>query len=444
MKKRICAAFVLLTFLLTGCANIIDNTTLIRPPRATGDKAGIQDKIELQAGGKYTFKYPQSGEYRSAITMKDIDSDGNDEAIAIFKPTAEQSGINIMILKENGNEWDILGSFVNNNAEVNRIQFADINGDGNTEILVGMNNYAKASNQLIIYYLKDGSAEQLVMNQTYSEIYVNDFTGNGLDEVLLLSLPDSESKGVAQLIAADENGKDYVVVNTPMNPEVLQYAKITYGLITAASDDKEAVNGLFVDGVKANGCLATEIVYWNKADSTLRSSYNPEDSTASAERNTQTVSKDINSDGIFEIPLVKPMPKELLEPSDNICNEIEWMAYDAYSGKFIKVLDTVVNYSDGYYFVVPASWQGNVTARYDAGEKKVSFYEWKRNRIGEPLLVLQTFSDKEWEQLGDTAGYLRISSAKNTVYAVKSVESKSPLLLEDGEVQQNFEIINNN
>ena len=61
----------------------LDTQNLMSPPKATGDKADIQRVIE-ESAGSYTFKYPQKGDYRSAVIMHDINGDGTDEAVAFL------------------------------------------------------------------------------------------------------------------------------------------------------------------------------------------------------------------------------------------------------------------------------------------------------------------------------------------------------------------------
>lgn len=445
MKIKLLAAILLLAVIFSGCSDAAaGNTDIMRPPRATGDKAGIQELIELQAGGKYVYKYPQAGEYRSAITMKDIDGDGLQEAIAIFKPNTERGEINVMFLKENDGVWTSLGCYSNNNSEVKQIMFADLNGNGNLEILIGFSNYSTTANQLILYFLKDNSMESLAISKPYNEMLIDDFTGSGMDEIMLLSLSGQDSKGIAQLVKCDSNKKDYIVINTYMDPDIASYSKITYGVITEKTEDRDEVYGVVVDGIRTNGNLSTEIIYWDSNDSRLRSTYNISDSSYSTERTTQTVSKDINEDGVLEIPFVRQMKKEKNEPDDIICNEIEWMTYVAESGTFVKMLDTVVNYSDGYYFIMPVAWQGNVTARYEATSKTMSFYEWKNNKLGELLLILQTYSLKEWEDNVDEFVFIEIGHAKNTVYTALIQPSDSPLMIEAAELFQNFALISNN
>ena len=70
------AALCMLPF--SGCGVLFSDDTeaLMRPPRPTGDKAGIHELIEKAAGEGYTFKYPSSGDNRSAIIMQDLTNDG--------------------------------------------------------------------------------------------------------------------------------------------------------------------------------------------------------------------------------------------------------------------------------------------------------------------------------------------------------------------------------
>ena len=71
MKKRILALIMALSVaVLSGCsASFTDGGNMMRPPRPTGDKAEIQNIIEEKAGSGFIFVYPQTGDYRSAVTM---------------------------------------------------------------------------------------------------------------------------------------------------------------------------------------------------------------------------------------------------------------------------------------------------------------------------------------------------------------------------------------
>lgn len=74
------------------------------PPKATGDKADIQRVIE-ESAGSYTFKYPQKGDYRSAVIMHDINGDGTDEAVAFYKSNTPDGVSDITVIFIDPDIW---------------------------------------------------------------------------------------------------------------------------------------------------------------------------------------------------------------------------------------------------------------------------------------------------------------------------------------------------
>ena len=92
MKLKAAIAAVLTACLLSGC-NItgLDAQTLMRPPKATGDREAIHTALEESVQGNLILKYPTRGEYRSAITMYDLTGDGVEEAIAFCEAPEENS-----------------------------------------------------------------------------------------------------------------------------------------------------------------------------------------------------------------------------------------------------------------------------------------------------------------------------------------------------------------
>ena len=100
--------------LISGCSYTnTDIQELMMPPRLTGDEAKIQNAISESANNKsHTFKYPQRGDYRSAIIMYDIDGDGMNEAIAFYQMDfTEVNDINIVIIDQKDDQWEQIAMF---------------------------------------------------------------------------------------------------------------------------------------------------------------------------------------------------------------------------------------------------------------------------------------------------------------------------------------------
>ena len=87
MRTKLICALLALCLFCSGCSVMdLDTQNLMSPPKATGDKADIQRVIE-ESAGSYTFKYPQKGDYRSAVIMHDINGMERMKPLPFINPT---------------------------------------------------------------------------------------------------------------------------------------------------------------------------------------------------------------------------------------------------------------------------------------------------------------------------------------------------------------------
>ena len=159
-RKRLWAALlaVLCLFSLTGCDTLFtgDAEALMRPPRPTGDKAGIHELLEKAAGENFTFKYPASGDYRSAIIMYDLTGDGAEEAVALYQSANASTGVNIMFIQKQGGVWGSMGSFLTTATQVDKVMFGDVNSDGLPEVVVGWGSSQSGTSNISVYSQSGG------------------------------------------------------------------------------------------------------------------------------------------------------------------------------------------------------------------------------------------------------------------------------------------------
>lgn len=106
--KKLISALVLGSMLvgLSGC-NITDFSAenLLRPPKAVGDEAEIEQLIAKTADSGYTLKYPKNGKFRSAIIMTDLDGNDSNEAVAFFRNSDETSSVHMLVMYSKDNSW---------------------------------------------------------------------------------------------------------------------------------------------------------------------------------------------------------------------------------------------------------------------------------------------------------------------------------------------------
>ncbi|QAT50884.1 VCBS repeat-containing protein [Caproiciproducens sp. NJN-50] len=443
-KTAVIAVLLLMVVSLSGCSFVgLDAQSLMHAPKPTGEnEADIQSLLESTAGGKMTLKYPSAGEYRSAIIKHDLYGDQNDEAIAFYQKDDETSGINVMFMRQNGGKWESMGSFSNPASNVDRVCFGDLDGDGKDEVIVGWGSSLNNTGDICSYYQQNGQMKELQMNQSYTEMAVMDFDGDGRDEIFTASVTVGDQPASAQLLRV-KGGAIEQMGSAPLDIGVTKYASVLTGLI----NEKQV--GIVLDGVKTADTMVTELLYWDKKTKTLRSPfYDPRTKSAkSTERNTSVVSRDINGDRIIEIPMVTLMPGYSGKTADDSAYLTSWFRYDTDTETLFRVMSMFINYSDGYWFLVPDMWRGKVTTKLDPSSRMVTVYEWlttqknKAGFTGAPLLTIQTFPGREWDQGEGVKSYFKLSEKDNSVFAASLPTPDNPLSMTKSEIQEAFQVI---
>lgn len=484
-KNRITAIMLVIVSVLTlnGCSFVgISDNDLLQPPKATGEKAEIQNLLETTTKGDYMLKYPQSGDYRSAIIMGNIDSDAQDEAIAFYKTGKDNSNINIIFMKKVKEKWQVINSYTNANSDVDRVYFGDVDNDGGNEVFVGWSSYLTGSNQVTMYnYSNDVVGETIVNSDTtYMDMAMFDITNDGVDDLVVLTRTVDEISGetitTARLYSSCIDGKFSKVSEIKTNPNIISYSQILQGNVN------EGTKGLFIDGNTAiQNELITEVLYYSNEKQILVSPLGKQGTKNITVRNTSTVCKDVNDDGIIEVP--SPYTPVSAFQDFSPCPITSWYRANSEGDEATPVLQTVANYSDGFYFVLPESWYGNIVATNDNTTRTTSFYEVtnvieepteiptepstdenivpeisteestekisdeeKPVEIGsEPVLTLKVFSEKDWKNESATKsadGYMVLAQESGLVYTCKLGKGvNSNINLSTEQVRENFKLI---
>lgn len=459
LYKRIIStiASVLLAVLCTGCSfSGLSDNDLLQPPKATGEKAEIQGLLEVTTNGDYTLKYPQSGDYRSAIIMQDLNSDGDDEAVAFYRNKKDSSAINIMFMDKVAGKWASVGTFSNANSDVDRIYFGDIDSDGINEAIVGWSSYLTGGSQVTMYKYKEGSVSEVIVNDdtNYADMVFMDITNDGVSDLIILTTATEDDTGkstsLARLYSSCANKKFSRVSEIKTNPNVVSYSQIMQGTVS------DGVNGLFVDGNTSSlGELITEVIYYSSQNKSLVSpldvTQNDGTVTNVTQRVTSSVCKDIDEDGIIEVPsqFTPILTDDKLTP----CPITKWYKIDADRGEMKQTIQTIASYFDGFYFILPDNWKNHVVAVNDNTSRTTTFYciievvkednsetpteaatvpeldsDKADNTVTavetekQPVLTIKVFSEKDWKNDGAARlsdGYSVLEESNSLVYTCK-------------------------
>ena len=443
-KAALAAIFLAIAVTFSGCSFAgLDAGTLMRAPKPTGtNEADIQNLLDQTAGGQFTLKYPAEGDNRSAILEHGNAGNGNEEAVAFYQKNDEATTTEAVFMRKSGKTWKIVGTFSNQASQVDRVCFGDLNGDGHDETIVGWGSSLNNNSSICVYYEQGGKMNELKLNQSYSEMEVMDFMGDGRDEIFTACVTAGDQPAVAHLIRV--TGSNMEMVGTaPLDTGVTRYASIQTGLI----DDRQ--KGVVLDGIKASNTMVTETLYWNKKKKALAAPfYDAASKTAkSTTRSTSVVSKDINGDKIIEIPIVTLMPGYTGTTADEADYLTTWQRYNTAANKFVRVMSMVVNYADGYWFSVPDMWRGKITTKLDPSTRTFSFYQWMpaKNSVGgvpgPQLLKIEAFTKKEWDSRSDTSGFFELYAQDSLVFAASRPSPANALSLTEQEVKEAFQPI---
>lgn len=456
MKKIFFFILAILLMLISGCSYTnTDIQELMMPPRLTGDEAKIQNAISESANNKsHTFKYPQRGDYRSAIIMYDIDGDGMNEAIAFYQMDfTEVNDINIVIIDQKDDQWEQIAMFKVPASDIDKVSFSELCDDKQTEVVISYKAYNNSiENKMLVLSCANNSVKVLDLNYTCSDFITMDFDNDNIDEILLLSLSTQNKDALARLIKySDVSTSLENAGQTKLDPTVTKYLAISTGLIS------QNQVGIVIDSISTEYHMASEIIYWDKQKQVLEAPLSSNDNKGNVtERFTKTISSDIDGNGIIEVPITFPMMGysylDIINIDDNViknkremyCYITQWSNYDPVSKGFIENEDMVINEYDNYYLKVPNTWESEVIGIIDIETNSLIFSDWDINdagigAAGSAILKIKVFDEEVWElNSEDNRDFQELERANEKVYAVSILQPNNKNALTFDKIKEGF------
>lgn len=444
IKAACCAAAAL--FLLSGCDFVpADPSDLIQPPKLTSEQQAIETALEKSVKGKFTLQYPQEGDYRSSFILKNLDSDGEQEAIAFYRPDSENAGTHIQILDKVKGVWqkmtDISGE--GNGNEVELIDFGDFNGDGKTDLAIGWTQFTSVNDLSLTVYSDTGKGYTKIYSNTFTKMKVLDMTGDGRQDILLLKQDATAKKTVVQLVS--ERGGMLTDVSTrPLDNTVSSYA----GLYTTKVDG--AGNGVLIDGYKGAHSMITELVYWKNG--ALHAPFYDafRGVTTATLRDTPLTCRDMDGDGTYEIPFAVELAGYEKKDYAEKLWLVRWCAYKnspSPRDMFSKKLSCVFNSVGHYYFIFPdGPWDSEVTIERRNSDADWIFRQWDpvKRQSGRMLFEIRTLASADGTLLiKGRSPYTLLSQNDNVTYLLMMGQKQGnndPLYLSQDEIRKDFRI----
>lgn len=425
-KRWFSALLAVMMCVLSGCTSLgTDIATQLRPPKAMGAQGAAEEALSayITANEKredYTLKYPRSGEYRSAFLMEDIDGDKVSEAIAFYDIGSDKSHINL--LRQEHGKWSSVCDLSVLFADIHRVTFGDMDGDGTRELMVCWDMFSDRTYQLAIYSLNgDRIAERFTAGA--SAVTVADLTADGRDDCLLWHTD-------AQALTASLWSMSADAVEEVGRCTVDSYVQRLGTPTVVAFENGE--NGVFLDAEKSGDILVTQLLYWDNGRLVAPFYSEADGGNVQTARPSDIPSADVDEDGQWEWPRCIPLfgHENVEEAHTATCRLTEFWSWDKLRGEAIKKFSCIYNSTDRYYILADEDFTSRFTTAYSETDRTL----WVRthasgNDSGQAVFAVRAVAtgtapteDEEeyvfFDFLKNGATTLRVWYDENNAYAI--------------------------
>ena len=356
--QRLLAACALLALLLTGCSVPLPENRqvedLLRAPRLAGDYGDIQTALNDRLGESAQLKYPLQGELLSPFVLADLDGDGEQDA-AVLYTTAQSTNVCLAILQKDGSGvWQVRQTMEGLADAVDTVRLAQLQTGGATQVVVGY--VASQGDHYLAVYSYAGGQLEAILEQPYEQYLVEDITGGGNQDLILMST--LEDGGVQiELLTVDKEGSFQQVAAMGLSAD-----KFSGCAAVTAGTGADGLHYLVLDGwtgISGNN-LATVLLRFDEESQQMvpARQINTQELYNESLRNVPgLISRDLDGDGTVEIP-TQPDEAGLLNMSQSRRMDfIVWMDYTSpQPKKSFGILDEETN----CYIELPMEWEGNL------------------------------------------------------------------------------------
>jgi hypothetical protein len=412
-RLKILILSIVLALSSTGCIGI--NTSvqdLLSPPKLPVQLEEIRQVLDARYEEELVYINPVEGSNTNSTQFVDLDQDGTDEVVVFHKLERTSEPLRVTVLHMEDSGWRVDESIRGIGFDISEVQYSDLNGDGNKEILIGWQGGNTIKKGLTVYSFDQGQIK-FEFETSYTEFAVGDLTGNGKLELIVIELDRTEGLSMATLYDCDFTYLD----ETQMEGFINGYYNTVVG---SASPDR---TGYFLDASTGAHSAFTDLLVYEDGQLT-NVFYDPKwrrvDKTYKA---YPAQSTDVDGDGIIEIPLLRsPFGYE-----GSSMAETEWITtwykWDGNTGLIFNS-ESYTNGRLGFEYHFPFKWKQNMTVGLSGDElNHVTLYyvdSYSKHQIPVLDFVVADRIEVESGQIAyTTEGYVEITRTLDRVYYAK-------------------------
>lgn len=434
---------VLLALSFSGCSELtgLDAQTLMSPPKTTADREAIYS-LMCGSAGDVTLIYPKYGDYRSAIISRDLDGCGTSEILG-FCANGDTGGTRLEIFKKNEDgEWSSMARFTSAATQVDKVFFGDLTGDGKEEIIVGWGDPLTATASVSVYYSDGSTIREFSMTTVlYSEMLLTDFNDDAIKELFILQTAQASGEEISALgsLYRFDGDQPYISKTVPLDTAVTRYTSVSFSQVN--SWRRAAV----LDGVKADGRMLTQVIGYDEASDRLISPLSNEENATDRPTAAAVISRDVNGDGILEIPTATPSTNGSESAADSTGYVITWNTYSLQDDTLTPVRMSILNTAENYNLFLPSSEQ-NYGCQNDTVNRTATFFTYTQISFNggylgrENQFSIRVYTEDDWAEKEQSDEELLLNSSAGRVYVLRFLDDTMSESREQ-EIVSGFEVL---
>lgn len=428
-------AAVGMSALLSGCAGVRLGSVeeLYCLPSMPPEYQTLENSINalIQEGAEYAA--PASGSNIQPVQLVDLNGDGTEEALAFMRKPTEERPLKICIFSSEDDAYQLSAVLEGSGSAVFSIVYADLDGDGMTELIVGWKTASEVQ-ALTVYTLKNGRPEEL-LRTPYVKYALVDLDSDERSELVVFRA-DTEGNGLAEMYGWQDETmalRSSARVSVSM-AELSNLGRVTSGAL------QDGTPALFAVGVVDASTQVTDIL--TARDGELRNIVLSGMTGTSTEvaRFLSLYPTDINGDRVTEVPSPVLLTGSSEEQS---YYRVEWRSYDT-EGAYTRVMSAYHCTEDGWYLVLPESWRDRVLVRREAeAEESTTIFSYRSGMELVDFMRISAVTGNSREIKAVRGGRFVLSRRAETIYSAELLEANNdwPSAMTEDELRAAFSLI---